>query len=313
VAKKTKAVDLSFLQGTGERTDLSEMFATSVSDLQQAIAVKLDRLADNPYQPRQVMDDANLADLAQVIHTQGFQGVLVARPHPAERGTYQLTAGHRRREAARRAGLTTLPVVVRELTDEEMAVLAITENIQREDLNPLEEGRIYLLMSQELGYTHEQIAREIGKNRGYIENRIRVARAPQDVQELVLAKPDSLRAVATLIKIKDRARRAELIAHLLRGTLTVDDLPGYIEAQAVPVTSVVRGEPAQRPPVEPAIRSQERIGNGKLVTALRNLAAYRDSLAERDSISMREYANLLQLQTLISELCDTQNVEAQNS
>jgi hypothetical protein len=163
-----------------------------------------------------------------------------------------------------------------------------------------------------LGYKHEQIAREVGKNRGYIENRIRVARAPQDVQNLVLAKPDSLRAVATLIKIKDPGQRAELIAQLLRGSLTVDDLPGYIEAQFRPVGELGQAAPPQPAP-EPDARSQERIGNGKLSAALRNLSTYRDSLEGRDAISMREYENLLQLQTLIEELCAMQAVELQSA
>ena len=122
-------------------------------------------------------------------------------------------------------------MVVRDLTEEEMVTLAITENIQREDLTPLEEGKIYLLMSDEMGYTHEQIAREVGRKRGYIENRIRVARSPKDVQELIQAKPDSIRAVATLIKVKDPAERAEIINMMLAGTLTVEDLPGYHRIQ----------------------------------------------------------------------------------
>lgn len=233
--KSKRSVNLDFLQGDGARTDLSGMFASAVaseSDLKQAISIGIDHLLNNPYQPRNPLRDENLDELAGVIKTQGFQGVLVARPDGANKGFYQLTAGHRRREAARRAGLTTLPVVVRELSDEEMVTLAITENIQREDLTPLEEGKIYLLMSEEMGYTHEQVAREIGKKRGYVENRIRVARAPRDVQALVTVKLDSLRAVASLIKVKDEADRAEIIEGMLAGTLTVEDLPGYIAAKA---------------------------------------------------------------------------------
>jgi ParB/RepB/Spo0J family partition protein len=168
-----------------------------------------------------------------VIRAQGVQGVLVARPAPDRSGFYQLTAGHRRREAAKRAGMPLLPVVVRDLTEEEMVTLAITENIQREDLTPLEEGKIYLLMSDEMGYTHEQIAREIGKKRGYIENRIRVARSPRDVQELIQTKPDSIRAVANLIKVKDANERAEIIKLMLAGTITVEDLPGYVATKSV--------------------------------------------------------------------------------
>src|SRR5687768_15976328 len=100
----------------------------------------------------------------------------------------------------RTAGPDSLPLALRECTREEMATIAITENIQREDLTPLEDGKIFLLMAEEMGYTHEQIAREIGRKRGYVENRIRVGRAPSDMQALVAAKPDSLRAVANLIK-----------------------------------------------------------------------------------------------------------------
>src|SRR4051812_9356354 len=232
--KRDQPIDLGFLQEQAGRTDLSGMFAASVStesDMQQAIMVKIERLLNNPYQPRLEMQDQGIEELAQVIRAQGFQGVLVGRPDPVNKGFYQLTAGHRRREAARRAGLASLPLVVRELTDEEMVTLAITENIQREDLTPLEEGKIYLLMSDEMGYTQEQIAREIGRERGYVVNRLRVARAPRDIQALVQAKPDSLRMVANLIKVKSEEDRADIIAHILSGELTVEDLPGYIQSK----------------------------------------------------------------------------------
>ena len=233
--KANQTIDLDFLRGEGTRTDLSGMFAASVtaeSEMQQAIMIKIDRLLNNPYQPRDDMREDTIGELSQVIKAQGFQGVLIARPHPSLSGSYELTAGHRRREAARRAGLSTLPVVVRDLTDEEMVTLAVTENIQREDLSPLEEGKIYLMMSQEMGYTQEQIAREVGKKRGYVENRIRVARAPKDVQALVQAKPDSIRAVANLIKLKDEQDRAEIIDGMLSGELTVEDLPALVLEKA---------------------------------------------------------------------------------
>src|SRR6476620_1413289 len=197
--KGNQTIDLGFLQGEESRThgtDLSGLFAQSVTtatEMQQAIMVRVDRLLNNPYQPRQEIRDDSVAELASVIRAQGFEGVLVARPVPNRSGYYQLTAGHRRREAARRAGLALLPVVVRDLTEEEMVTLAITENIQREDLTPLEEGKIYLLMSDEMGFTLEQISREVGKKPGYVYNRVRAARAPADIQALIEAKPDSLR------------------------------------------------------------------------------------------------------------------------
>jgi ParB family chromosome partitioning protein len=248
--KSTQPIDLGFLQGAdadkqaggavaekARTTDLSSLFAQSVAtvtEMQHATMIRVDRLMDNPYQPRAEIRSDSIDELAGVIRSQGFQGVLVARPMKDGSENYQLTAGHRRREAARKAGMHILPVVVRDLTDEEMVTLAITENIQREDLTPLEEGRIYLLMADEMGFTHEQIAREVGRKRGYIENRIRVARAPQDVQDLIQAKPDSIRAVATLIKVKDAQERAEIIELMLAGRLTVEDLAGWIAAKHPP-------------------------------------------------------------------------------
>lgn len=221
-----------FSRSPERKLDMSDMFADSVAtdfDIQAARKIALDSLLDNPYQPRFEMREEGLEDLSHVIASQGFQGVLVARPHPSEPAYYQLTAGHRRREAARRAGLDALPVVVRELSDEEMVALTITENIQREDLSPLEEGKIYLLMSEKMGYTHEQIAREIGKKRGYVENRIRVARAPDDVQRMVQARPDTLVIAYYLGKLEDERARAGIIEGVLAGRLASSDVPHYIE------------------------------------------------------------------------------------
>lgn len=223
-----------FSRYAGHKLDMSEMFVASVAtetEVETARKIPIDHLLDNPYQPRIEMQEEALNELAQVIGLQGFQGVLVARPHPHEAGYYQLTAGHRRREAASRAGLQALPVVVRDVSDKEMVTLTITENIQREDLSPLEEGRIYLLMTNEMGYTHEQIAHEVGKKRGYVENRIRVARAPVDVQEMVQAKPDTLVAAYYLAKVEDKSERERIIEQVLAGKLTGEDIPHYIGVQ----------------------------------------------------------------------------------
>ncbi|MEO8289172.1 MAG: ParB/RepB/Spo0J family partition protein [Chloroflexota bacterium] len=338
--KGNQTIDLGFLKGEEARvTDLSGLFAQSVTtatDMQQALMVRVDRLLNNPYQPRQEIRDDSVEELAGVIRAQGFQGVLVARPAPGKSGYYQLTAGHRRREAAKRAGLPLLPVVVHDLSEEEMVTLAITENIQREDLTPLEEGKIYLLMSDEMGYTHEQIAREVGRKRGYIENRIRVARAPGDVQKLIQAKPDSIRAVATLIKVKDSGERAEIIELMLAGTLTVEDLPGYIAAKsahkgqqsaasgsalaALDTEAWAAHHPlsdghhdgngegkagalaAHHAKAGSEDRSAIRIGNAKLAAVLRYLNTYRDGSLGRQAISEQEQASLANIKLLVDEL-----------
>jgi ParB-like chromosome segregation protein Spo0J len=223
--------------------------------------------------------------------------------------------------------MALLPVVVRDLTDEEMVTLAITENIQREDLTPLEEGRIYLLMAEEMGYTHEQIAREVGRKRGYVENRIRVARAPGDVQELIQAKPDSIRAVATLIKVKDPAERAEIIKLMLAGTLTVEDLPGFIAGRSADKSAgsaaksdtdnsnspahsahtLDKGKPEALAAPHPARtghddRNANRIGNAKLAAVLRYLNTYRDATSGRQSVSEQEQASLANIKAIVDDL-----------
>ena len=304
MAKKGRTVDIGFLQAPTARTDLSTMFAGSLAETQTVTPIAPERLLDNPYQPRRTLDPAGIAELAGVMATQGFQGALAARPHPSQPGYYQLAWGHRRREAARQAGLATVPVIVRDLADEELVILAITENIQRTDLSPLEEGDTYRLMIDELGYTQEQIATEIGKDRGYVVNRLRVARAPDDIRALVAAKPDTLRAVAYLIKVKDPARRTELIAQLRAGLLTGDTLPEFLPpaADATPPPVAHGAERSAARAVEPTADVQARAGNGKLRAALRTLTVYRSSLDGRDEISAREFVTLTDLKRLVDEL-----------
>lgn len=194
---------------------------------EQVQSIPLERLVDNPYQPRgEAVVDDELRELAASIRANGFQGVLTARPAPDREGYLQLAYGHRRREAARLAGLIHLPISVRELTNKAMAGIAAAENIHRKDLTILELGRLFLRMLDE-GYTQEDIAGQIGKDRGYVVNRLRVVRAPADVQQLVLEKPDSLRAVSTLVKVEDSAIRVAMIEALKQGRVTTDDLPGY--------------------------------------------------------------------------------------
>jgi ParB/RepB/Spo0J family partition protein len=194
---------------------------------EQIQSIPLERLVDNPFQPREeVAIDDELHELAASIKANGFQGVLTARPALDREGYFELAYGHRRREAARLAGLTHLPMSVRELTNKAMAGIAAVENIHRKDLTILELGRLFARMLDE-GYTQEDIAGQIGKDRGYVVNRLRVARAPADVQQLVLEKPDSLRAVSTLVKVDNASMRTAMIEALKQGRVTTDDLPGY--------------------------------------------------------------------------------------
>ena len=144
--------------------------------------VEIDRIAPNPLQPRRSFDEAKIDELAASVRDQGIiQPLLVRRA--GER--YELIAGERRLRAARKAGLTDVPVVVREAGNGETLELALIENLQREDLNPIEEAAAYQRLQEEFDLTQEEIARRVGKSRPTVANSVRLLVLPREVQQLV--------------------------------------------------------------------------------------------------------------------------------
>lgn len=142
----------------------------------------LDRIAPNPHQPRMKMDEEKLAELAASIKEHGLIQPLIVTQTGKD---YTLIAGERRWRAAQLAGLEELPVVVKEATPQAMLELAIIENIQRADLNPLEEAYAYQQLTDEFGLTHEQVAQRVGKGRSTITNLIRLLELPENIQQAV--------------------------------------------------------------------------------------------------------------------------------
>ena len=145
--------------------------------------VKLLDIEPNREQPRKQFDEEALAELSDSIAQHGVLQPLLVRPMPD--GGYQLVAGERRWRASRMAGLTEVPVVIRDLTDAQVAELALVENLQRENLNPLEEANGYKELSDKFGYTQEKISEIVGKSRPSIANALRLLNLPEDVQEMV--------------------------------------------------------------------------------------------------------------------------------
>jgi len=133
-------------------------------------------------QPRSRFDEAKLDELAQSIRANGVVQPLLVRRQGAR---YELVAGERRWRAAQRAGLTQIPVVVRDVSDDKLLELALIENIQREDLNPIEEAQAYKKLIDTIGLTQETLAQRVGRDRSYITNYIRLLRLPEDIQQLV--------------------------------------------------------------------------------------------------------------------------------
>ena len=171
----------------------------------------IERIQHQPGQPRQYFDEAHLEELAASIREQGVVQPLLVRP--GRDGTFVLVAGERRWRAAQRAGLHEVPVVIRSLSDRQAFEAALVENLQREDLNPIEEAEAYRRLVDEHGYTQEQLAERLGRDRSTVANSLRLLRAPEPVRQGLISgalSPGHARALLALEKpaqLKDALHR----------------------------------------------------------------------------------------------------------
>lgn len=177
---------------------LDSLFAdNSVEEINPSVnKLRIMEIEPNHDQPRKDFDEKSLSELAESIEQHGVLQPLVVRP--LANGSYQLVAGERRWRAARIAGLTEVPVVIKALTDEEVIEIAMIENLQREDLNPLEEALGYRYMMDELNITQEQAAEKVGKSRPAVANALRLLKLPNEIQDMVknnLISPGHARAL----------------------------------------------------------------------------------------------------------------------
>ena len=201
--------------------------------------IDVDRITPNPEQPRLVFDETSLEELAASIREHGVLQPILVRP--LEDGEFQLIAGERRWRASRAAGLPTIPALVEEIDDDTALEISIIENLQREDLSPLDEATMYDRMVREHGYSVRRLAQKLGKDKGYLENRLRLADAPQEIRELVSLRKDTLSHAYELLKVDDPKKRKRLAGQVARGELTLIKLRDRIE-----------GRPARSAPIGPA-------------------------------------------------------------
>jgi ParB family chromosome partitioning protein len=183
----------------------------------------------NPNQPRLAIDQAGLDELTASIKEHGVLQPILVRPLPNNR--YQLVAGERRWRAATAAGLHAIPAMIEEIDDNTALEIAIIENLQREDLSPLDEAKIYDKMIREHGYSIRRLAQKLGKDKGYLENRLRLADAPPEIQELVSVRKDTLSHAYELLKLEDPKKRKHLAEMVGRGELSLVKLRDKIEGR----------------------------------------------------------------------------------
>jgi len=192
---------------------LDTIFAENeTEDSNSSVMLRISEIEPNRSQPRKDFDENSLSDLAQSISQHGLLQPLLVRPLPI--GGYQIVAGERRYRACRMAGLTEVPVTIRELSDTETMELALIENLQREDLSPIEEALGYKALIDEHGFSQEEVATSVGKSRPAIANSLRILKLPDSVLEYV--KQDKIsaghaRALLMLDNEEDMLELAELI------------------------------------------------------------------------------------------------------
>jgi ParB/RepB/Spo0J family partition protein len=191
--------------------------------------VPIDHIEPNPEQPRLVFNQETLDELAASIREHGVLQPILVRP--VGPNTYQLIAGERRWRASKLAGLLSIPALIEDIDDDTALEIAIIENLQREDISPLDEAAMYDRMVTEHGYSIRKLADKLGKDKGYVENRLRLADAPDEVRELVSLRKDTLSHAYELMKVQDAKKRRRLADQVAAGELTLIKLRDKIEGR----------------------------------------------------------------------------------
>ncbi len=217
----------------------------------------IDAIQPNPHQPRTHFAEETLQELAVSIRTHGIIQPLIVTANPQQAGAYWLVAGERRWRAARLAGLPDVPVVVREASAQQLVELALIENIQRADLNPLEEAAAYFTLFQEFGLTHGAIADRVGKSRSAVTNTLRLLEAPAAVQKAVTDNVISAGHARALLGLKDAALIETILPQVIAQELNVRQT----EALVKEIVEVAATPPTAEPPPAPATEAvDEQLG-----------------------------------------------------
>ena len=189
---------------------------------EEVLDLPLNELRPNPYQPRKTFDEQSLKELANSIERSGvFQPIIVRR---SQIKGYEIIAGERRFRASKLAGKTDIPAIIRDFDEEMMMQIAVLENLQREDLNPLEEAEAYDMLMKNLKLTQAQVAERLGKSRPYIAKYLRLLSLPKLVKEMVQEERLSMGQARTLLGLKDKSNLLKLANRCVKENLTVRQL-----------------------------------------------------------------------------------------
>jgi ParB family chromosome partitioning protein len=229
---------------------------------ERSLEIDVDLLRPNKFQPRTHMDDERIEELARSIRSNGIiqpivvrrtatserakrsdaAGELDARPSLDREAPYEIVAGERRWRAAQRAGLMKVPVVVRDIPEERLLAVALIENIQREDLNPIEEAHAYRRLSDEFHLTQEQIADAVGKDRSSVANYVRLLRLPPEARENVASGTLSMGHARAILSLPDDAAQVSASREVIARGLSVRETEAFVKKILTPPPA--RAKPA---------------------------------------------------------------------
>ena len=227
-------------------------------DGERLAKLPVDLLQRGKYQPRADLRDDTLAELAESIKAQGVVQPIVVRPLPRASDTevlrYEIIAGERRWRAAQLAGLDVVPAVVRDVPDEAAVAMALIENIQREDLNPLEEARAFARLIEEFGLTHQQVADAVGRSRAAVSNLLRLIDLAEDVKRLVEERRLEMGHARALLALASHRQQAEIAAFVAKKALSVRETEALVRRLCAPAA----GDRESATPRDPDIQRLER-------------------------------------------------------
>ena len=226
--------------GRGLSALIPDAPAAPTTAAERALDVDIDLLRPNRAQPRTAMDDTRIDELARSIKANGVIQPIVVRK--AEQG-YEIIAGERRWRASQRAGLLKVPVVVRDVPDDRLLAVALIENIQREDLNPMEEAQAYRRLADDYHLTQDQIAESVGKDRSSVANFMRLLKLPREIRENVGAGSLSMGHARALLSLGDESAQVRISREVVSRNLSVRETEAMVKKGLEPA---VTREPPQK-------------------------------------------------------------------
>lgn len=221
------------------------------ADENSVVYIGIEQIKPNVNQPRKKFNEERIAELAESILKHGIIQPLVVRRSGA---FYEIVAGERRWRAARRADLEKVPCIIREFTDEENMLIAIIENLQREDLDPIEEANGLNQMIKKFGMTQEEVSKSISKSRPYISNSLRLLKLPEYIQELVSEGKLSMGHARALISVEDPKLQSEICSRIVKDGLSVRDVEKLVAQNIRP-----RRKRAKRVKSPDTVRAENRL------------------------------------------------------